>query len=172
MKGFINVVDKVFSVICGACRVMLFAIFAIMWIVVFGRYFLGKTPIWGEELVLFLMTWVAMLSGADALRRDAHLKITILDNILPPKALLAVEILWDTVILVLCAVLTYYSAQTLKSGFALTYQGLKISEGWAYLSIPVGFVLLCVADFERLLKHICAWMGKPVQPEAEKEAKA
>ena len=170
MKGFIKAMDRLFSVICGACRVMLFGIFAVMWIVVFGRYFLGKTPIWGEELVLFLMAWVAMLSGADALRRDAHLKITILDNFLPPKALLAVQLVWDAIILVVCAILTYYSAQTLSSGFGLTYQGLKISEGWAYLSIPVGFALLVLADLERLIKHIDAWMGKPLP--GEKEANA
>lgn len=170
MNLFIKIVDRIFNTVCVICRVLLLVIFGVMWIVVFGRYFLGKTPIWGEELVLFSMLWISMLSGADALRRDAHLRITIIDKYLSPKALLILQVVLDALVLVFCSILLRYAITTLPNGFGLRYQGMKISEGWAYLSIPVGFLLLIVADLERLLKHVMALAGKAAQTKEETEA--
>lgn len=163
MNSFIKIMDRIFGLISAICRLLLLTIFGVMWIVVFGRYFLGKTPIWGEEAVLFSMLWISMLSGADALRREAHLRISIIDKYLSQKALLVLQIVLDVLVLVFCSILLRYAVSTLPNGFALRYQGMKISEGWAYLSIPVGFTLLIMAVLERLFKHIMALTGKTIQ---------
>lgn len=130
-------------------RILLALIFIIMWIVIFGRYFLSKTPVWGEELVLFSMLWVGMLSAAEALRNDLHIKITVMDNYLSDKVKNILEIIYDIIIVVICSALLYQAVQLTIKNIDISYMGLKISEAFAYAAMPVGYGLFIVVKLEK-----------------------
>lgn len=141
--------DRMFRTINVINRILLALIFIIMWIVIFGRYFLSKTPVWGEELVLFSMLWVGMLSAAEALRNDLHIKITVMDNYLSDKVKNILEILYDIIIVVICSALLYQAVQLTIKNIDISYMGLKISEAFAYAAMPVGYGLFIVVKLEK-----------------------
>ncbi|MBO1264073.1 TRAP transporter small permease [Proteiniclasticum sp. SCR006] len=141
--------DRMFHVINIINRLLLVTIFVIMWIVIFGRYFLSKTPVWGEELVLFSMLWVGMLSAAEALRNDLHIKITVMDRHLSDKVKNILEIIYDIIIIVICSALLYHGVQLTIQNVDISYMGLKISEAFAYAAMPVGYALFIIVKVEK-----------------------
>lgn len=149
----VKILDKLFFGINVLNRLLLMLIFAIMWIVIFGRYLMSKTPIWGEELVLFAMLWVGMLSAADALRKDLHIKITMMDEKLPEVVKDSLEIIYDIIIIAICSVLLYHGVKLTISNLDLNYMGLKISEAFAYAAMPVGYGLFVIVKVEKYYKR-------------------
>ncbi len=162
-------IDALFKVLNAVCRVALFVIFSLMWLVVFGRYFLNSTPVWTEELVLFLMAWVAMLSGADSLRNNAHLKITIIDHFMPDYIVRWIVFIWDVAITVACSAMFYYSIVSLSSGFSVMYAGLKISKGWVYLCMPIAYFLIVLTKVEKGIKMIDQHTISPIDAPVKEE---
>lgn len=150
----ISFFDRFFRAIDAFCRILLMMIFVVMWIVVFGRYFLGKTPVWGEELVLFCMVWLAMLSGAGAFRKDMHIKITILDNFVPERFLFIQSIIYDVITTAICCVVFRYAVKCTVSNMSVYYMGLKFSEGFAYLAMPVGYGLIVLTKVEKYYRML------------------
>ncbi|SHE75368.1 TRAP transporter small permease [Alkalibacter saccharofermentans] len=145
-------IDRLFKIINVVCRLLLLTIFIVMWVVVFGRYLLNKTPIWGEELVLLALVWLGMLSGADALRNDLHIKITIIDKYVSTKFLSVQEVIYDILITAVSAALLYYAVVATANTTDINYMGLKISEAFAYAAMPAGYGLFLVVKFEKYYK--------------------
>ena len=88
MNGFFKTVDKIkplydatYNVMLFVCKIFLIADICITGYAVLGRY-LGQyvsflsDPKWSEEVVLTLMAYMAVLSGALAIRRKAHIRMT------------------------------------------------------------------------------------------------
>ena len=74
-------VDKVvFGIVKHICVLMLAALVAVVFYIFVGRYFLHKSPMWGEPLSLFLLTWMSILGSSLVLRTDEHLKVTMFDE--------------------------------------------------------------------------------------------
>lgn len=142
--------DKLFKATNTLCRLLLLVIFVVMWVVVFGRYFLSKTPVWGEELVLLSLLWLGMLSGAEALRKDLHIKITVIDGKVSERFLKIQERIYDVIVTALCAVMLYHAVLATASSVGTHYMGLKISEAFAYAAMPVGYGLMLLIKLEKL----------------------
>ena len=68
------------------CKLLLIADILITTEAILGRYvpFLPD-PSWSEEMVLTLMSYMAVLSAALAIRRKAHIRMTSFDKYLPAK---------------------------------------------------------------------------------------
>ena len=83
MKKFYDVVYRIVLVIC---KLLLIADILITTEAILGRYvpFLPD-PSWSEEMVLTLMSYMAVLSAALAIRRKAHIRMTSFDKYLPAK---------------------------------------------------------------------------------------
>ena len=78
MKKFYDVVYRIVLVIC---KLLLIADILITTEAILGRYvpFLPD-PSWSEEMVLTLMSYMAVLSAALAIRRKAHIRMTSFDG--------------------------------------------------------------------------------------------
>lgn len=163
MKTLSKIIDKVFYVSNFICRFMLCVIFGVMWLIVFGRYFFGKTPVWGEELILFCMCWVSILSGADAFRNDLHLRLSVIDHFLSEKTRDILTAVLDVIATGVIIYLIPYGIKSVVSNLSIKYSGLKIGQYWLYLSLPIGFVLIILGKAD---KYIKLYLGR----QAEKEA--
>ncbi|NDL67529.1 TRAP transporter small permease [Anaerotalea alkaliphila] len=142
--------DRLFKATNTICRILLLVIFVVMWVVVFSRYFLSKTPVWGEELVLLALLWLGMLSGAEALRKDLHIKITVIDGKVSERFLRIQERVYDVVITALCAVMLYHAVVATAESVGTNYMGLKIPEAFAYAAMPAGYGLMLLIKLEKL----------------------
>ena len=87
-------VDRVvFGIVKHICVLMLGALVAIVFYIFVGRYFIHKSPMWGEPMSLFLLTWMSILGSSLVLRTDEHLKVTMFDEKMGKGALLVTDLL-------------------------------------------------------------------------------
>ena len=96
--------DATYRVVMFVCKLLLVADILITSYAVAGR-FLNKyipfitDPAWSEEVVLTLMSYMAVLSAALAIRRGAHIRMTAFDVYLPKTVVKALDVLADVAVL-------------------------------------------------------------------------
>ncbi|KYO68712.1 TRAP transporter small permease [Thermovenabulum gondwanense] len=137
LDRFINYIIEVLSM-----SLLVLMTVIVSW-VVFSRYFLHKTPAWGEEASLLCMVWFGFLSMAIGVRDNLHLSITILDQFLSDK--LKNILNWIGKILILG-----FSIFMIKEGIRMSQvatgnymPGLKINSAFLYAVVPIsGFAII------------------------------
>ena len=113
MEKFFKTMDKirpvydwVYKIFLIICKVLLIADILITSYAVAGRLlhkwipFLSD-PAWTEEIVLTLMSYMAVLSAALAIRRGAHIRMTAFDRYIPKKVLNVSDIIADVAVMIL-----------------------------------------------------------------------
>jgi TRAP-type C4-dicarboxylate transport system permease small subunit len=125
--------------------------------VVAGRYITFiPSPTWGEEIILTLMAYMAVLSAALAIRRKAHIRMTAFDKYLPEKLVIFLDILSDIAVLVLAVIMIVIGWRyALQIGSKGTYISMPtVSRFWMYLPIPVAGIAMFIFQIEVLLNNI------------------
>lgn len=151
------VYDWVYRIFLFICKILLIADILITSYAVLGRYVpFIKDPAWSEEVVLTLMSYMAVLSAALAIRRGAHIRMTAFDPYLPKKLLKALDILADVAVLALSLIMLVSGlnyATTL--GGRGTYVSMPwLSRFWMYFPIPLAGLAMFVFEIEALYNHL------------------
>lgn len=151
------VYDWVYRIFLFICKILLIADILITSYAVLGRYVpFIKDPAWSEEVVLTLMSYMAVLSAALAIRRGAHIRMTAFDPYLPKKLLKALDILADVTVLALSLIMLvsgWNYATTL--GGRGTYVSMPwLSRFWMYFPIPLAGLAMFVFEIEALYNHL------------------
>lgn len=151
--------DIVYKAVLVLCKLLLIADIGITSMAVCGRYVpFIPDPAWSEEVVLTLMSYMAVLSAALAIRRGAHIRMTAFDNYLPKSVLRFLDILADLAVFVLAMIMLVvgwqYAAQIGSRG---TYVSMPfLSKFWMYFPVPLAGVAMIVFEVEALYNHIKA----------------
>lgn len=151
------VYDFIYNAVLVICKLLLIADILITSMAVAGRYIeFIPDPSWSEEVVLTLMSYMAVLSAALAIRRGAHIRMTALDNYLPKALVKFLDVLADVAVLVLAFIMITvgwkYASGIGAKGF---YTSLpKVSKFWQYLPIPTAGVAMLVFEIEALYNHV------------------
>jgi TRAP-type C4-dicarboxylate transport system permease small subunit len=166
MLQFIKTIDKIkpfydmaYKVVLFLCKVLLVVDIIIITISVASRY-ISFIPgaAWTEEVVLTCMAYMAVLSAALAIRRNAHIRMDVFDRYIPKKVLLVLDILSDIGVLVLAIVMIIvgwrYSVQIGSRGFYVSMPWL--SRFWMYFPVPLAGIAMFIFEIEILLNHIKA----------------
>ena len=164
MKSFFDAVDKIkpvydvaYKVVLFICKLLLVADILITSMSVLGRYVsFVPDPAWSEEIVLTLMSYMAVLSAALAIRRGAHIRMTALDVYLPKKLLKILDLLADAFIMVLAFVMLIVGWQYATTlGAKASYVSLpKLSKFWMYFPIPIAGFAMIIFELEAIYNHI------------------
>ncbi len=170
MDSFFKAVDKIkplydvtYKVMLLICKLLLVADILITSMSVLGRYIsFVPDPAWSEEIVLTLMSYMAVLSAALAIRRGAHIRMTALDRYLPSTLVKILDLLNDVFVLGLALVMiTVGWKYAFTIGSKGTYVSLpKLSRFWMYFPIPVAGVAMLVFELEAVYNHIKGFFGK------------
>ena len=164
MAGFFKAVDKfkpvydvAYKIVLFLCKLLLVADILITCMSVLGRYVpFIPDPAWSEEVVLTLMSYMAVLSAALAIRRNAHIRMTAFDRYLPSAVIKALDILSDLCVFALAIVMVVVGwkyASTL--GAKGSYVSMpSVSRFWMYFPIPIAGVAMIVFELEALYNHI------------------
>ncbi|MCR5356065.1 MAG: TRAP transporter small permease [Lachnospiraceae bacterium] len=151
------VYDWVYKVILVVCKLLLIADILITTLSVLGRYVpFIPDPSWSEEVVLTLMSYMAVLSAALAIRRGAHIKMTAFDRYLPKGALKVLDLLADLMVLAFAVIMlvvgTDYASTIGSKG---TYVSMpSVSRIWMYLPVPVAGAAMILFELETIYAHI------------------
>ncbi len=170
MYSFFKTVDKIkpvydvtYKVMLFICKVFLVADILITSMSVLGRYVpFIPDPSWSEEVVLTLMSYMAVLSAALAIRRGAHIRMTALDRYLPKTLVKILDLLNDVFVLGLALVMIIVGWKYATTiGSKGTYVSLpKVSRFWMYFPIPVAGVAMLVFELEAVYNHIKGFFVK------------
>ena len=164
MAGFFKAVDKfkpvydvAYKIVLFLCKLLLVADILITCMSVLGRYVpFIPDPAWSEEVVLTLMSYMAVLSAALAIRRNAHIRMTAFDRYLPSAVIKALDIISDLCVFALAIVMVVVGwkyASTL--GAKGSYVSMpSVSRFWMYFPIPIAGVAMIVFELEALYNHI------------------
>ena len=161
IKPFYDVVYKFTAVVC---KLLLIADILIVAFQVAGRYVpFIPDPSWTEQVVLTLMSYMAVLSAALAIRRGAHIRMTAFDAYLPKKVILASDVLADLAVMALGVALVVYGIKFCNSPLSIRgkYASLpNLSKVWQYLPVPVAGAGMIIFELEQLFLHIEAFFVK------------
>ena len=166
------VYDWVYKVIMVVCKLLLIADILITSYAVAGRLIGGiqlpngqylrhvvfflDDPAWSEEVVLTLMSYMAVLSAALAIRRGAHIRMTAFDPYLPKIVVKLLDILADAAVLALGIIMLVcgwnYASTLGGRGFYVSMPWL--SRFWMYFPVPLAGGAMIVFEVEALYNHI------------------
>ena len=166
--------DATYKVVMFICKILLIADILITTMSVLGRYIpFIPDPSWSEEVVLTLMSYMAVLSAALSIRRGAHIRMTAFDRFLPQKMLKILDLLADAAVLtlgVIMIIIGWQYASTL--GARGTYVSMpKVSRFWMYFPVPLAGVAMVIFELEAIYNHIKSFFLKGDSVE-EKEVQA
>ena len=149
------------KIVMFICKILLIADICISGYAVCGRLLHDyipslKEPAWTEEAVLTLMSYMAVLSAALAIRHEKHIRMDAFDVFLPKKLLLVLDIVADVAVLILGVIM-------LVSGWKYAYSiGARgtcvsmmwLSRFWMYFPIPLAGLAMIIFELERILEHL------------------
>lgn len=164
MPRVFNTIDKIkpaydmaYKLVLFLCKMLLIVDILVTSVAVAGRYVpFIPDPSWSEELVLTCMAYMAVLSAALAIRRNAHIRMTAFDKYLPKKVILFLDILSDVAVLALAVVMIVvgwkYAVQLGAKGSYVSMPWL--SRFWMYFPIPLAGVAMVIFEIEILFRHL------------------
>ena len=151
------VYDAIYKVVLVICKLLLIADILITTMAVMGRYIsFIPDPSWSEEVVLTLMSYMAVLSAALAIRRGAHIRMTAFDRYLPDGVLKALDILADLMVFSFAIIMLVVGIQYASTiGSKGTYVSMpSVSRIWMYLPVPVAGAAMIIFELETFYAHI------------------
>ena len=160
IKPVYDIAEKIMMLIC---KLLLVADILITCFMVIGRYVpFIPAPVWGEQVVLTLMVYMAVLSATLAIRNNAHIRMTCFDPFLPKKLVMVLDIISDLLVMILGYVmLTSGWTAAIKLGSRGFYDSLPwLSRFWMYLPVPVAGAGMLIFELEQLFQHIKAFFIK------------
>lgn len=151
------VYDMVYEIVLFLCKLLLVVDIIITIISVSERYipFIPSVS-WSEEVVLSCMAYMAVLSAALAIRKNAHIRMTAFDSYLPRKVIIVSDIISDVFVLILGMVMIVvgwkYSVQIGSKGSYVSMPWL--SRFWMYFPVPLAGIAMIIFEMESLYNHI------------------
>ena len=157
------VYDIVYKVVLFVCKLLLIADILITSYAVAGRFIpFISDPSWSEEVVLTLMSYMAVLSAALAIRRGAHIRMTAFDVYLPKMVVKILDILADAAVLALGIIMLVcgwnYATTLGGRGFYVSMPWL--SRFWMYFPVPLAGAAMIVFEVEALYNHVKSFFVK------------
>lgn len=140
-------VDRaVFAVVVAAVAAMFLVVVA----QVFCRYVLNFSLVWAEEAARYLLVLTTFLGASAAMRRGAHLGVSLVVERLWPTARRFVEALVQIVGCLVYAVLILEGTSLARQNFDQASPALGLPLGLVYLMIPLAGLLLGLQSVQRL----------------------
>ncbi len=118
----------------------------------FTRYVLNDSLAWTEEIARYALIWVVFVGAAMVTRRNSHIAVELLSNLLPQSAARTVLLAFiDTVKLLFMGLLAYFSLTIVER---MHYQRMTVFDlpmSLVYAGVVLGCVLdVCTTDSEFL----------------------
>lgn len=147
---FLERIEKVFLALTVGVMVVIIVYQVIM------RYVFANANSWSEELARYLFIYDVMIGASIAIRRNSHLQIDMLINLLRPKTRCAFTIGTTLVGMVFLVFLFIYSLTLCQTGSRTMSAGLGIPMSIPYASMPIGIVLMLLTSVEVIMKNVAA----------------
>lgn len=103
---------------------------ALLFVSVVARYVFHQPVIWSDELAAILFLWLAMLGSTIALRRGAHMRLTLFVNRASPAMRSWIEVTASLVIALFIALVIGPAAEYAADERFITTPALQVANSW------------------------------------------
>ena len=102
------------------------------------------------------MIYMALLSAALAIKRQAHIRMTALDSYLPDKLVKILDVFGDLVVLIFALIMLVEGSQyAVRVGKNSMYTSLPwLSKFWLYVPVAIAGLAMVLFQIEALWKHV------------------
>ncbi|MFQ5565629.1 MAG: TRAP transporter small permease [Paracoccaceae bacterium] len=157
LPGFLGVIDSTISRIESvmlAVGVLLMAANTIANVV--GRFALGQSIFFSEELNRILIILITFAGISYAARQGRHIRMSAIYDTLPPKARKVLMIVISLVTAIFMFGLCWYAIGYIETqaGRGRVLPALQIPVWWTLLWVPVGFLMTGLQYFLTAIKNI------------------
>jgi TRAP-type C4-dicarboxylate transport system permease small subunit len=123
---------------------------------VLRRFVLNYSSIWGEEVARYSFIYLAWFGAALAVRNRSHIRIDVLLNLLPNRGKAALYLFGDLASLVLACIALWVSVDPVLTSieFGSVTHGLRISQAWFLMAVPLGFMLIVLRLLQAMSRDI------------------
>jgi C4-dicarboxylate transporter DctQ subunit len=126
------------AVLTAAAVVLLAAYFVMVLLQVVFRYVLNDSIFWAEEFVRASMVWGVMVASALVAASRNHIRVEVLELMLPPAGRRVVVFVANALSLAFCLILLWAGIELIDRTWFQRSPMLDIPKWWVYLAIPVG----------------------------------
>ncbi len=154
----LRVVALVDTVLEATAAVALVATCLIAILQVFFRYVLNNSLPWPEELARWIFVWLVFVGLALGVRRDAHLRIDIVDKLLPPAAARWAALFARSAVATACVVLVVHGLDLVERATTVS-PALEWPVANLYLAAPVGGALCLLFIAAAPPRDASVWSG-------------
>lgn len=122
---------------CVTAGALVAGLAIIMVLQVVRRYFFDQSLDWPDEMAAILLAWITFVGAALAARDNEHIGLPLLQDSLPEPWKSAVIALIDVFVIIVLAVLTWYSIPLVLRTWDQSPVTFEISRGLLYVVMPV-----------------------------------
>jgi TRAP-type C4-dicarboxylate transport system permease small subunit len=154
---------RLHGVLTAVSVLLLAGYFVLVLLQVTFRFLLNDSLFWAEEFIRAAMVWGVMVASALVAASRNHIRVEVLELMLPPAGRRVVTFVSNALSLVFCLLLLWAGIELIDRTWFQRSPLLDIPKWFVYLSIPVG------AGLEALLmlltwRHDDAPTASPLDP--------
>jgi TRAP-type transport system small permease protein len=145
----LNTVILKVEMFVSLCVAALAAIIIILQIV--ARYLFRSPFGWPEELAVFLLVWLTFLGASILLKRNEHIRVTLLLDKLPERAKICLVILSNISIIVALCIVAYQTCMLIRIQNITRSVSLHIPRGYLFVPLVVASFSMALFVLQSLL---------------------
>lgn len=143
--GYINQSIAVIGITAGV---------AIAFINVVARYVFNASFTWASELTIFLFLWSVFFAAAYCFKKDAHIAVTIILDLMPSKIAKVMMIISHIITIIFLLAVSYYGYEYLLLVIDLDERSIDLWDMpmWIpYSVVPISFLFAGYRVIEKLV---------------------
>ena len=164
-----KILDWIEEILCVLCTIVMTAL---VFANVLSRYILHYSLSFSEEITTYLFVLLSMMGTAIAAKRRAHLGLSIITDVVSPKARKALLVIGFGIATVLSAALFYYGILMVLNQYNLGMQTSAMQwPEWIYATfVPFGAFFVTIrfaqATYEELKAPLAGHQSQEIGKEA------
>jgi len=142
------------------CQLILLLFVVLTGLQVVMRYVFNAPLTWPEEISSMLLIWLTFLGAAAVARRNVHLRVELLEELAGERAIRALYLVFDVVIL---AFLIYLIVGGIELVQQLEFErtpALRIKLAYVVAAVPVAAALMAVYYAGHIVRGCRAVLGR------------
>lgn len=135
--------------LAGTCLVAITAIIAWQ---VFARYVLNNSPSWTEQAALLVLVWMIFIGGAAGVHQNFHLKLSILQDSLPPAGRQSLRVVTQALVAMFGIAMMLCGMGLAAATAQHELPALGISRSVTYLPVAISGALVTLFSLNRAVR--------------------
>jgi len=147
-SGHVKVLDAALDIVVALA---MFGELGVVIADVLGRTLFDTPLLWADEIAGLALTTIAFIGGALAYRRDQHIAVRVLVDMLPPRLRHPMHAAADWLVLEIAVICFYTSCPLLASRWDELTPLLEMHGTWFALPLTIGMAFLGIYAVARLM---------------------